>query len=341
MKMAIDSCQAAKQIDNTAFGSIAESVLYSCVQDKTDAGEDPDEAWTDCQDDNKFATSIDSQATNYKNSGQLPLGKVSHSTSIAAAVVHDKGRHNHSAVFDRTFISTFQNANGSTTDVKSPVVTWAAPTLHVTDFLYGAPDAICIINTAADTTLKTGPCADNGVDLSKGFESRYMDKVNEILAARTSNPPQQLTDQQQQFVNASVIPIKKMIDDTKNIPGLLNSAMSVSSLLAALQMAYSTVMRYIQQVEQTSGFQAVESKKDMLDRIQNVRMEIYAELQRELQIFEGNVKSFELTAYYYSEVSRYTSSSSPRSRRSTEAVAARALSDRSNSMPPPSSEQPG
>lgn len=298
-KMMTDSCQTAKSIVNWVAGSLAESSISSCEQRLIEEGEDPDTAQQDCADGNKTLRKISELKNEAFQQNTIPR------TRVYGNAVWDALRNSGLSTEDKeivqSLVGTFVCKMG---DKGEPVCEYTGSTITLRDFLYGNNDVKLIRNKPVSDETKPEVEYVSG-SIYPGFRQKVTQMVMQVAQKLMRN--QSLSDEEKQFVDASIIPISNLVEVTKTIPGLLNTAIEMTSDIAALSMAYTTVKRYIHAIESNVGKQSVIERDKLLDRIDSVKTDIHYELTRELKFFEAQVKTFELTAFFLNQVSQKAS----------------------------------
>jgi hypothetical protein len=187
-----------------------------------------------------------------------------------------------------------------------PLCEYTGSTISLRDFLYGNQNAELIRNrTVSDDTKPEVELIQSSI--YPGYKQKVSNMIIQI-AEKVFNHAS-LSDDEKAFVDASVIPVISLIEITRTTPGLLNSAVEMTSDIAALSMATSTVKRYIHAIESNVGKQSVVERDKLLDRIDSVKTDLHNELTRELKLFEAQVRTFELTAFFLNQVSQKASPS--------------------------------
>lgn len=299
-KMMTDSCQAAKSIVDWVAGSVAEASINACEQRMIEEGEDPDVAQQRCA----------QGSTTLNKLRQLKQEAFSQNAAPAARVygnaVWDALRQLPLSTEDKEVIQSLvgtylckMNDKGET------VCEYIAPTITLRDFLYGNQSAKLIRNRSVSDETKPEIEYYTG-SIYPGYKQKVVEKVTQIAQKLLRN--QALSEEEKQFIDASVIPVSSLIEITKTNRGLLNTAIEMTSDIAALSMAYSTVKRYISAVESNLGKQSVIERDKFLDRINSIKGEIHNEMTRELKFFEAQMRTFELASFFYSQVSQKASS---------------------------------
>jgi len=298
-KMMTDSCQAAKSLVNWVAGSIAESSIKSCEDRLIEEGEDPDEAQRQCSSGNTTLRKL----VDLKNEayGQQSVPR----TRVYGNAVMDALRNvsisNEDKEIIQSLVGTFICKMG---DKGELVCDYVAPTITLRDFLYGNQKAQII--RAKNVTDETKPEVEY-VDYSiyPGFKQKVKEKIDSIAQKLLRKGT--LTDEEKLFIDASVIPVTSIIEITRETPGLFNTAVEMTSDIAAISMAYATVKRYINAIESNIGKQSVIEREKFLDRIDSVKADIHNELARELKFFEAQLKTFELTSFFLNQVAKKVS----------------------------------
>lgn len=298
-KMMTDSCQAAKSLVDWVAGSVAEASINACEQKLIEEGEDPDEAQRQCA----------QGSTTLNKLRQLKQEAFSQNTTPRARVygnaVWDALRQVPLSTEDKEVIQSLvgtylckMNDKGET------VCEYIAPTITLRDFLYGNQSVKLIKNkSVSDETKPEVEYYQSSI--YPGYKKKVTDMVSQIAQKLLRN--QALSEEEKQFIDASVIPVSSLIEITKTTPGLLNTAVEMTSDIAALSMAYATVKKYISAIESNIGKQSVIERDKFLDRINSVKSEIHNEMTRELKFYEAQMRTFELASFFFSQVSKKAS----------------------------------
>jgi len=298
-KMMTDSCQVAKSIVDWVAGSIAESSIKSCEDQLIEEGEDPDEAQKQCASGSTTLQKLVQLKQEAFSQDSVPR------TRVYGNAVMDALRRVSISEEDKeivqSLVGTFVCKMG---DKGEPVCDYIAPTITLRDFLYGNQNAQII--RARNTGDETKPDVEY-VDYSlyPGFKQKVKEKIDSITQKLLNRSA--LSDEEKQFIDASVIPVTSLIEITKETPGLLNTAIEMTSDLTAISMAYATVKRYINAIESNIGKQSVVEREKFLDRIDSIKADIHNELTREMRLFEAQVRTFELTSFFLNQVAQKAS----------------------------------
>jgi len=298
-KMMTDSCQAAKSIVNWAAGSIAESSIKSCEDRLIEEGEDPDEAQRQCSSGSTTLQKIVQLKEEAFSQKAVPRARVYGNAvmdALRGVSISDEDKE-----IVQSLVGTFVCKMG---DKGELVCDYIAPTITLRDFLYGNKNARII--RARSVLDETKPEVEY-VDYSiyPGFRQKVREKIDTI--AQKLLKKGNLTDEEKQFIDASVIPVASLIEITREAPGLLNTAIEMTSDISAISMAYATVKRYINAIESNIGKQSVIERERFLDRIDSVKADLHNELTRELRLFEAQVRTFELTSFFLNQVAQKAS----------------------------------
>jgi conjugative transfer pilus assembly protein TraH len=299
-KMLSDSCQVAKSIVNWTAGSLAEASLSSCQDSLIEEGEDADDAQRNCAQSNTTATKLVKLKQDAFSSKSLPRTKVPGNAVLDALQNSDLTDKDKTLV--QSLVGTFICKVG---DKGEFLCDYVAPTISLRDFLYGNQNVQLLQNKSTDLT---NPEIEYVTDsIYPGFKQKVTDMLTQVTSKLTANTA--LSDEEKSFVDASIIPVKRLIEVTKTTPGLLNSAIDMTSDLMAISMAVATVKKYIHAIESNVGKQSVVERDKLLDRIDSVKRDMNNELMQELNYFEAQVKTFELTSFFYMQVAHQVSPS--------------------------------
>jgi conjugative transfer pilus assembly protein TraH len=298
-KMMTDSCQVAKSIVDWAAGSIAESSIKSCEDRLIEEGEDPDEAQKQCASGSTTLQKLVQLKQEAFSQGSVPRTRV-YGNAVMDALrrvsISDEDKE-----IIQSLVGTFVCKMG---DKGEPVCDYVAPTITLRDFLYGNQNAQII--RARNVGDETKPEVEYvNYSIYPGFKQKVKEKIDSITQKLLNKS--NLTDEEKQFIDASVIPVTSIIEITKGTPGLLNTAIEMTSDLTAISMAYATVKKYINTIESNIGKQSVIEREKFLDRIDSVKVDLHNELTRELRLFEAQVRTFELTSFFLNQVAQKAS----------------------------------
>jgi len=300
-KMFSDSCQAAKSIVDWAAGSIAESSLSACEQRLIEEGEDSDTAQRDCAQGDKTLTKLRELKNESFSQNTIPRTRV-YGNAVWDALRFTSLTDDEKEIV-QSLVGTFVCKMG---EKGEPLCEYTGSTISLRDFLYGNQNAELIRNrTVSDDTKPEVELIQSSI--YPGYKQKVSNMIIQI-AEKVFNHAS-LSDDEKAFVDASVIPVISLIEITRTTPGLLNSAVEMTSDIAALSMATSTVKRYIHAIESNVGKQSVVERDKLLDRIDSVKADLHNELTRELKLFEAQVRTFELTAFFLNQVSQKASPS--------------------------------
>lgn len=300
-KMFTDTCQAAKSIVNWVAGSLAESSISACEQRMIEEGEDPDVAQRECAEGNTTLRKIVELKREAFTQNSVPKARV-YGNAVWDALRYSN-LSEEEKIITQSLIGTFVCKMD---DKGEPMCEYSGTTITLRDFLYGNPDVQLIKNKAvSDETKPEVEFVSSSI--YPGYKQMVKDMIDRIVRKLVNNNA--LSQEEKEFINASVIPVASLVEITKTTPGLLTTAIEMTSDLAALSMAYATVRRYIHAIESNVGKQAVIERDKLLDRIDAVKTDIHNELTRELRFFEAQVKTFELTAFFLNQVSQKASPS--------------------------------
>jgi hypothetical protein len=296
-----DSCQAAKSIVDWAAGSIAESSLSACEQRLIEEGEDSDTAQRDCAQGDKTLTKLRELKNESFSQNTIPRTRV-YGNAVWDALRFTSLTDDEKEIV-QSLVGTFVCKMG---EKGEPLCEYTGSTISLRDFLYGNQNAELIRNrTVSDETKPEVELIQSSI--YPGYKQKVSNMITQI-AEKVFNHAS-LSDDEKAFVDASVIPVISLIEITRTTPGLLESAVEMTSDIAALSMATSTVKRYIHAIESNVGKQSVVERDKLLDRIDSVKADLHNELTRELKLFEAQVRTFELTAFFLNQVSQKASPS--------------------------------
>ncbi len=297
--MFTDTCQAAKSIVNWAAGSIAESSISACEQRMIEEGEDPDTAQRECAEGNKTLRKLVDLKNESFAQNTVPKARVYGNAvwdALRRADLTDQEKE-----IVQSLIGTFVCKMG---DKGEPLCEYTGSTITLRDFLYGNPNVQLIRNRAVSDETKP-EVEFVGGSIYPGYKQKVTQMITQIAQKILNHAS--LSDEEKAFIEASVVPVRSLIEITRTTPGLLGPAVEMTSDIAALSMAYATVKRYLHAIESNVGKQSVVDRDQLLDRIDSVKTGIHHELQRELKFFEAQVRTFELTAFFLNQVAQKAS----------------------------------
>jgi conjugative transfer pilus assembly protein TraH len=317
MNMATNTCDAAKKIVNWGVQSTIEAPINDCISALEDSGYSEYDARQDCLNEGGQLASALYSATATNNTGhQLSAW---HSPGVSTYdqlnYVHDQYGSpltEDEKYYIMSLVGTYTTKIIGTdgTSVATPISEWTGYTLTLKDFLNGTDNATLI--EPAYSGGNTGVYdAVRFVDAGqlKGFKQYVYDELmgpepkdgSAGIITKLQNA-MQLSSDDTAFINSSPIPIKSLVDTTNTIPGLLNSAVDVTSDLIAIDMAFGLVSSYVHAVESTATKQTSVDKDKVLKRIAEVKANLYAQLRTEFEYFNATFRTYELTAFWYKEV---------------------------------------
>lgn len=298
-KLMTDSCQAAKSIVDWVAGSIAEASINACEQGLIEEGEDPDEAQQQCAQGSTTLNKLRQLKQEAVSQNSIPK------TRVYGNAVWDALRQAPLSTEDKEIIQSLVGTYVcKMSDKGEPVCEYIAPTITLRDFLYGNQNVQLIRNKSVSDETKP-EIEYYSSSLYPGYKKKVTDMVMQI--AQKLIRDQSLTDEEKQFIDASIIPVKSLVEITRTTPGLLNTAIEMTSDIAALSMAYATVKKYIHAIESNIGKQSVIERDKFLDRIDSVKNDISNEIARELKFFESQMRTFELALFFFNQVSQKAS----------------------------------
>jgi len=300
-KMASDSCQAAKSIVNWAAGSLAEASLSDCEQRLIEEGKDPDEAQRECAQGSKTLTKLRELKNEAVSQGSVPRARV-YGNAVWDALKFS-GLSDEEKEVIQSLVGTFTCKMG---DKGELLCEYTGPTLTLRDFLYGNQNVQLLRNKAVSDDTKPEVEYVQG-SIYPGYKQKVTEKITQIAEKLLNNAS--LSEEEKQFIDASVIPIRSLVETTRMTPGLLSTAIEMTSDIAALSMAHATVKRYIHAIESNVGKQSVVDREKLLDRVDSVKADIHNELTRELKFFEAQMRTFELTMFFLNQVAQKASPS--------------------------------
>jgi len=300
-KMMTDSCQAAKSLVDWVAGSTAESSINSCEQRLIEEGEDPDTAQQECNDGNKTLSKLVELKREAISQNTVPRTRV-YGNAVWDALRSTGLTHEEKEIV-QSLVGTFICKMG---DKGEPICEYTGSTITLRDFLHGNQDVQLIRNrTVSDETKPEVEFVQGSI--YPGYKQKVTESITQIAQKLLNHAS--LSDEEKQFIDASVIPVRSLIEITRTTPGLLGTAIEMTSDIAALSMAYATVKRYIHAIESNVGKQSVIERDKLLDRIDSVKADIHNELTRELKFFEAQMRTFELTSFFLKQVSEKASPS--------------------------------
>lgn len=297
--MFTDTCQTAKSIVNWAAGSIAEASLSACEQRMIEEGEDPDTAQRECAEGDKTLRKLRELKNESFSHNTVPRAKV-YGNAVWDALRRVNLTDEEKEII-QSLVGTFIT---KMSDKGEPTTEYTGSTITLRDFLYGNQSVKLIRNkTVPDETKPDVEYVDYSI--YPGFKQKVNQMITQIAQKILNRIA--LSDEETAFIEASVVPVRSLIETTRTTPGLLNSAIEMTSDIAALSMAYATVKRYVHAIESNVGKQSVVERDKLLTRIDSVKADIHNELTRELKFFEAQVKTFELTAFFLNQVAQKAS----------------------------------
>ncbi len=300
-KMFSDSCQAAKSIVNWAAGSIAEASLSACEQRLIEEGKDPDTAQGECAEGDKTLTKLRELKNEAFSQNTVPRARV-YGNAVWDALRFASLTDDEKEIV-QSLVGTFVCKMG---DKGEPLCEYTGSTISLRDFLYGNQNVQLIRNRGvSDETKPEVELIQSSI--YPGYKQKVTQTITQIAEKILNH--NSLSDEEKAFIDASVVPIGSLVEITRKTPGLLSTAIEMTSDIAALSMAYATVKRYIHAIESNVGKQSVVERDKLLDRIDSVKTDIHYELTRELKLFEAQVRTFELTAFFLNQVSQKASPS--------------------------------
>jgi hypothetical protein len=300
-KMFTDSCQAAKSIVNWAAGSLAEASLSACEQKLIEEGEDPDTAQRECAQGRNTLTKLREMKQEAISQNSVPRARI-YGNAVWDAL-RNSPLSEEDKVLVQSLVGTFICKMG---DKGEPYCDYTGSTVTLRDFLYGNQNVQLIKNKGASDETKPEVEFVQG-SIYPGYKQKVTESITQIAQKLLNHAS--LSDEEKQFIDASVIPVRSLIEITRTTPGLLSTAIEMTSDIAALSMAYATVKRYIHAIESNVGKQSVIERDKLLDRIDSVKADIHNELTRELKFFEAQMRTFELTSFFLKQVSEKASPS--------------------------------
>jgi conjugative transfer pilus assembly protein TraH len=267
-KLRTDSCTAAKGIVNWSVGSIAEGAMNDCMTAEINDGTDADTAYADCVTNSQTKTKL-------YNLNDTAISTRSVSPAIAPGVqaYHQLGfssLDDTSKMFAVSLVGTYYR---KMSDSGASTLEYTGHTLSLRDIIYGTPDAYVIVKDGDDNVTV------ENWGLLDGFEKRVTDQLNIIIPKLSAGI--KLSDEEQAFVNASNIPVKMLVQSTEMTPGLLDSAITLTSDLVALDMAYTLIKGYLNAFESSSGKQSIVANDQLLSRLAEVKQDLNSEMTKE------------------------------------------------------------
>jgi conjugative transfer pilus assembly protein TraH len=318
MDMATNTCDAAKKIVNWGVQSTIEGPINDCISWAEDNGATETDARQDCiNDGGQLAAGLyaltSSNNTNHELSawhspGVSTYDQLNYVTDQYGAFLPEMEKYYIMSLVG-TYTTKITGTDGST--VATPISEWTGYTLSLKDFINGTDNATLIEPTYSG--------ANTGVyDAVKYVDAGHLDGFKQYVYEELMGPQpdgtagigiinkllnsQALTAQDTAFINSSPIPIKSLVDTTSTTPGLLNSAVDLTSDLIAIDMAVALVNSYVHAVASTAGKQSSVDKDKVLARIDKVKTDLHAELKTEFDYFNTTFRTYELTAFWYKEV---------------------------------------
>jgi hypothetical protein len=319
----IDSCQAAKSLVNNILpvGDMAESSIDRCARDLERLGmaTDASTARNTCLTDNQELGRIYSEA---KENAQNNRKSLEGEPGIATPKVF-KSLSAAEKALALNLLGTYVYKGPKDTG-ENPELEYVGPTIGFKDIMFGKPDASVYYPKALDDPdyagLANGDIDDLGQLLPYNSISnpeavtlftRYLQDGGFVKEIRTKmegvltklNNGSALTDDEKQFVNATIVPVQTMLDATRKIPGASPTVIDVFSGIVASYMVEELINGYVKEAMANANLQSQVRDDKFIERIEAVRTDTREELTKMVQNYETMFRSYELTDFFYKQLS--------------------------------------
>ncbi|MFA5353789.1 MAG: conjugal transfer protein TraH [Thermodesulfovibrionales bacterium] len=297
--MASDSCSAAKSLVNWAAGSQIEGFIADCISEKVDAGKSYQEARSACVAGRSSMTEVFDERQRARDEGRITKGP-SVGCDICEALRFSGLSDDDKLLAVNVVGAVVRTARKDDPNgISVPVPVYYAPKLTFKDFMIG--------KTGAEV-WKPRSNADGIDDMEittmdiPSYRTKTLATVTAI-ADKISNQ-QPLTEDEKNFINASIVPIQPLIKSASKTPGLLDATLDIVTDMAVIGMSVQTVNKYILAVEQVLHRQTVTPPQEFFDRIAKLKEETHNEFIKEMKYFEGRMKVYELTAFFLEQMNK-------------------------------------
>jgi conjugative transfer pilus assembly protein TraH len=332
--LATNSCDAAKEMVNWGVQNTIEASVNDCITDQMDAnsgntGYSPSDARNYClQNAPQWKQTLYQQTASNNGAHALnPWHSPGVSTYDQLKYVQDVGGLSLSTSEQDVLISLLgtyttritTGANG----VATPVTEWHPPTINFKDFVDGTTTAnVYIPSQSSDSSsgVYDSVTTQSITTLYPAGLPGYKVYVHNVLicgdgmATTCGDTPQSgsiieeladhrpLTASQEGFVDSSPVPIKSLVDASDKTPGMLPTAVEMTSDIIAVEMAYDLVDTYAHAVAETASKQASADPNKIIHRLAELRSQMNAQLQQEYTYLNTTMRTYELTAFWFKQV---------------------------------------
>jgi hypothetical protein len=207
---------------------------------------------------------------------------------------------------------------------ENPELEYVGPTIGFKDIMFGKPDAPVYYPKVLDDPtyigLANGDIDDLGLLMpyttipntdAVTLFTRYLQEGGFVKDIRTRmeniltklNNGSSLSDEEKQFVNATIVPVQTMLDATRKIPGAAPTVIDVFSGIVAAYMVEELINGYIREAMANVNLQSQVKDDKFIERIEAVKRDTRAELSKLVQNYETMFRSYELTDFFYKQLS--------------------------------------
>ena len=310
-----DSCTAAKSLVNGLVpDDWAESTINRCQKRliKLGIADDADEARKKCINDNSelgriYKAAKDNASANTK-SKEIEPGK-----ATGRALRHlDKEERTLAVNLLGTYVYIGPKDNGQTPDL-----IYMQPLISVKDLLYGNPGALIMYSkTFEDSTyasvndievdqinkinIDNIPDADIRQYLKEyldvGFYEKMKDHMYSVHDKLKSGDA--FTDDEKKYVNATTIPVIKILETTRQIDGMAGNTIDLLSGLLGCYMIEELISGYAKEAMTNAHNQSQVNLSMFMARLEEVKLDVNRQLQVEISKFEHVHTGYKLAQFF-------------------------------------------
>lgn len=308
-QLATNSCAMGQLIAQGIFGTpgrAAEAGKGGCRLQYTSETEDTTEAEKECEGPNfleKIAQEAHEWLSDINNQLQkLPLMSGVLPGSTVESVGRKLGFPTDDIIIMRSFVGDILikgkiESSGEVKEVPTPQ--FIKPTINLSELMYGNPDAEFLVyyessNTVAYEKRNLLPAGGMKVKVYN-----LLNQINDKIKSGTA-----LTDDEKKFVANCPFPIVNLLTDANKVPELSNAIIEVISDTVAVMYAYSLAEYYVRTVLMNVSNQPNVPINEAVQYFDQRKQELFAELQKELDVLSGQYAALSLSAFYIKEIRR-------------------------------------
>jgi len=298
-KLQTDTCTAAETLVHWGASAMGLDTQMKCAQFRVyEKGDDPDTAWKTCTGSpGSFLNELWADFTsNPGNNTKATVPSVVPGNAAAQGLARTNELDTEQKEIAMSLVGTYvrcANNNGVDNNAK-----WVAPTLKFKDFWLGNDNAEVY---TWNSNLQDCNVTKRTQNIS-GFRKKVIDAITRIAQARLTGS--QLSTNDQEFINASTVPIIPLLDEARNQPAVVNATVELLADVVAVDMAYATIDKYVRAMEMAIGHQNVVDPKEFREAVASVKTDLMLEVANAAKVFEVRVNAVNITKLFIDQLKK-------------------------------------